>query len=67
MPTEDLISISLGKNVNIKGVDTIIARGEEVKPNNFNESQNNSVINKLNNKNSEAKKENGMNKGKLII
>jgi len=48
-------------------VDTIIARGEEVKPNNFNESQNNSVINKLNNKNSEAKKENGMNKGKLII
>jgi hypothetical protein len=67
VPTEDLISISLGKNVNIKGVDTIIARGEEVKPNNFNESQNNSVINKLNNKNSEAKKENGMNKGKLII
>jgi len=67
VPTEDLISISLGKNINIKGVDTIIARGEEVKPNNFNESQNNSVINKLNNKNSEAKKENGMNKGKLII
>ena len=52
----------------MNGVDIIIAKNEEIKPqidNNLNESQNNPINKSIENKISEAKKEKRINKGKI--